>query len=289
MNFQNIYETQRQVYQGSSSSGTLLQSILTCYNGNLTNCNTTGVGLPILRRTQTIQFPSGLQSKQDSFFNNSGLQTETDDFDYGSGTPGLLLRKTLIAYASLGNGIVGEPASVTIQDGSGNTKAQTTYTYDGGSLATTSGTPNHIGITGSRCNPTTITTLVQGSTVLSKGIKYYDTGDLGFGDRRKQFHNGLCAWNKFLWQFISDKCNKPFFESFKVHELGLQWWRTEIQVTDENGQITTTTYSDPNFWRPASVKDPTRMRLPPIHIPIILSQLRVLSCLTQEIHLLIIS
>jgi RHS repeat-associated protein len=256
MNFQSIYETQRQIYQGSSSSGTLLQSITTCYNGNLTNCNTTGVGLPILRRTQTIQFPSGLQGKQESIYNGNGLQTEADDFDFGSGSPGALLRKTLTTYASLGNGIVGQPASVTIQDGSGNTKAQTTYTYDGGSLTTTSGTPNHVAVSGSRGNPTTIATLVQGSTVLSKGITYYDTGDpdlvTDVNDKITVYAHG------------SSSCGNSFPQAVTNISLNLQksmTWDCNGGVlkttTDENGQVTTTTYTDPNFWRPASVKDPT--------------------------------
>src|SRR5713226_4938587 len=39
--FQGIYETQRQVYQGSSTSGTLLAKTNTCYNGSASPCTGT--------------------------------------------------------------------------------------------------------------------------------------------------------------------------------------------------------------------------------------------------------
>ncbi len=50
INFQGIYETERQVNQGAS---TLLKTIYTCYNGNATTstCNSTAVALPITERT----------------------------------------------------------------------------------------------------------------------------------------------------------------------------------------------------------------------------------------------
>ena len=106
-----------------------------------------------------------------------GRRTETDVYAYGSGGPGGIIRKTLWSYASLGNNIVSMPASVTIEDGSGNIKAQTTYTYDQGAVTGTSGTPQHVSITGSRGN---LTTLLIGlrSTTLTKTYTYYDTGNL---------------------------------------------------------------------------------------------------------------
>jgi hypothetical protein len=124
--FQGIYETERQVYQGSTS-GTLLETVNTCYNGSASPCTGTAVALPITERMVTIQLgTNGVQCKQNYlYYAPYNLLTEIDDYDYGSGAPGALLRKTLITYASLGNGIVSQPATVTVQDGSGNTKAQT--------------------------------------------------------------------------------------------------------------------------------------------------------------------
>ncbi len=90
-NFQGIYETQRQIYSGSSSSGTLLQTVIACYKGNTTNCTTTAVGTPITQRRVTIQFPGGLQCLHLYFYNIYGLTTEVDDYDYANPGPGALI------------------------------------------------------------------------------------------------------------------------------------------------------------------------------------------------------
>ncbi|HXJ43487.1 MAG TPA: hypothetical protein VNH18_29665, partial [Bryobacteraceae bacterium] len=47
LNFQGIYETQRQVSQLINGSQTLLRQWTTCYNGNTSNCNSTAIALPI--------------------------------------------------------------------------------------------------------------------------------------------------------------------------------------------------------------------------------------------------
>src|SRR5207249_4235354 len=77
--FQGIYETQRQVYQGSTS-GTLLATTNTCYNGSASPCTGTAVSLPITTKTVILQLPgaSNLQSKQVSSYSNYGVPTEID-------------------------------------------------------------------------------------------------------------------------------------------------------------------------------------------------------------------
>lgn len=68
INFQNGLETQRQIYQGSSNtSGTLLQTIFTCYNGSKPNCNATSVTLPITEVSRFVQLPGGKENEQDVF------------------------------------------------------------------------------------------------------------------------------------------------------------------------------------------------------------------------------
>ncbi len=75
--------------------------------------------------------------------------TEVDEYAYGSGSPGALTRKTLTSYASLGNGIVGMPLVVKIEDGSSNIKSQTTFGYSP-TVTSTVGTPQKIPVTGDR-------------------------------------------------------------------------------------------------------------------------------------------
>lgn len=257
--FQDIYETQREVYQGSSTSGTLLQTVITCYNGNLTNCTTTAVGFPITRRTQTIQYGSnGKMSKRDYFYDNYGSQTKVDDYDYGTSTsPGPLIRKTLTTYASLGNNIVDRPASITVQDGGGITKAQTTFTYDETAPTATSGTPQWVAVSGSRGNATTIKHLVQGTTFLTRTISYFDTGN----EKTVTDVNG--AQTTYNYSSAASSCGNSFPTSVSFPltlSRSLTWsciGSALTQVTNENGRITTVAYTDSNFWRQSSITDPS--------------------------------
>lgn len=129
----NFYETQRKAYQGSSGSGTLLQTVDTCYNAATAPCTTTAVSSPITQRDILPSIPSAgsitLQSKHTSKYNNVGAISEQDDYASGSGSFGGLLRQTLITYASLGN-ITAFRQTVTVKNGAGAVIAQTNYNYD---------------------------------------------------------------------------------------------------------------------------------------------------------------
>ena len=186
--FQGIFETQRQIYQGSS---TLLETTITCYNGNTTNCPTTAITLPITERTAFLEWPGGSESKKNIFYNNYGLETEVDEYDYLSPPLNSLLRQTFVTYASLG-AIQNKPATVIVKDGTGAVVASTTYCYDeatpGGTTTcgavgpptATSGLPQHVAAPGGnvRGNLTTLARLVAGSTTVGKRMTYFDTGSL---------------------------------------------------------------------------------------------------------------
>lgn len=108
--FQGIYETQRVVNQGSSST---VLTTNTCYNGSATPCTGTAFTLPITQRDTTTYLPGGnLQAKHTEIYYappSTGVAIATpkeiDDWDYGSGAPGGMLRQILITYASLGNNL----------------------------------------------------------------------------------------------------------------------------------------------------------------------------------------
>ena len=259
--FQGIYETKRVTYQGSSSGGTLLQTINTCYNGAASPCTTIAITPPITRRTQLAAFPdnTGQVCEHDQFFNTYGLQTEQDDYDYGSGAPTLTaLRKLTIVYnTSLTNGIVNLPSSITTQDGNGNTKAQTTFAYDETSVvAPTGASPQHVSIVGSRGNATTIKNLVRGTTFLTNTVSYYDTGN---PQTVTDVNN---AQTTYGYPDATSTCGNGFPTSVS-EPLGLSKsmiWNcvgaVVAQTTDENGQSTTMVNTDSFFWRPASATDP---------------------------------
>lgn len=107
---------------------------------------------PILRTTVFSCLPtsSGLEAETDTTINGYGLTSEVDEYNYGNGAVGTLIRKTITAYTTLSNGIVDRPSSVTIKDSGGTVRAYTAYGYDSGTPTQTSGTPQHVSITGSR-------------------------------------------------------------------------------------------------------------------------------------------
>lgn len=269
LDFQGMYETQRQVDQGTS---TLLKTVYTCYNSSTTPpCNSTAVAAPITKRSITVSWPNGsgtLESQTLTTYNASGLVTEVDEYAYGNGVIGALARKTLTSYASLGNGIIDMPASATIEDGSSNVAAQTTYCYDEatpsrsttcgatGAPTATSGTPQHVSITGSRGNATTINSLVTGSTYLSEGLSYYDTGNVNVAT---DVNGGTTtpSYNS------TGSCGNSFPTSVAEAVSGLSrsmTWNCVggvlLTSVDENSQTTTVAYTDPDYWRPASSTDP---------------------------------
>ena len=250
--FQGLYETQRQVYQGSTT-GTLLETVSTCYNGNTTNCSSTAVNLPITQRTSVVQLPGGLQSRTDLFYNGYGLVTEKDEYAFGTNSPGAILRKTLTTYASLGNGIVNMPATVIVEDGASTIKGQATYAYDQTSPTPTSGTPQLVPITGSRGNLTTATFVTQGAASLSKTYTYYDTGtfnvvtDVNGAQTTYSYGTGSCG-NSF-----PTLINEPLGMS-----RSMTWncnGSVKLSTIDENNNSTSTTYTDNFFWRPHSITD----------------------------------
>jgi RHS repeat-associated protein len=246
-----FYETERQI----SDSGTLLKTIFTCYNPTTPNCNSTAVVQPIAKRSVYALWAGtgGLESRIDTAYDGFGDVTEKDEYGYGVGTPGSIVRKTVTLYASLGNGIVNLPSSIIVTDGSNNVKSQTSYTYDVGGVTATAGTPQHVAISGSRGNATTISYLV-GSTSLSKSFTYYDTGtvsvatDVNGATTTYTYGSGTSCGNSFVTSVA---------EPMSLTRL-MVWNCTggvQASGTDENGKTSTTSYTDTEFWRPFSVTD----------------------------------
>ncbi len=253
INFQGIYVTEQQSYQGSNAPGNLKRTQITCYNGNTTNCNTTAITLPITTTTVTLEWPgtSGEQSQVKTVYDGFGNVVETDEYDYASGNPGGLVRKTLTSYASLGNGIVDSPSTVTVEDGSGNIQAQTTYTYDGTAVTPTSGTPQLVPITGARGNATKISSLVTSSTQLSVSYSYFDTGNVqtmtDVNGAQTTITYGACG-NSF-----ATLLNEPLSLSRSITWNCIGGVATS--VTDENNNKSSVSLTDNYFWRGSSMTD----------------------------------
>jgi RHS repeat-associated protein len=249
-----FFEVQRLVYQGSSVSGTLLQTTNTCYNGSASPCTATAVSTPLSQRS-AITILGSVQKKHVELYNSTyGMLTETDDYDYGSGAPGSLQKKAIYSYPSnLGN-IKAFWSTVTVQNGSGVTLSQTTNKYDETAVVATSGTPQHVSVgSASRGNLTSVTQLVQGATTLKKTNTYFDTGNLDVATdvngAQTTYTYGACG-NSF-----ATSVSEPL--SLSTSAVWNCTGGVETSVTDENGKSTTSTYTDSHFWRPASTADPT--------------------------------
>ncbi len=248
--FQGIYETSRVVNSGSS---TILQTTNTCYNAAASPCTGTAITLPITQRDVSNQL-AGSKNLTDLHvqkYDDYGNVIEQDDYDYGSGAYGSLLDKTVVSYASLGN-IKAFQQTVTTTNGSGATVSQTNYNYDQTAVVTTSGTPQHNSITGSRGNLTSTNQYSSSSAYLTKTMTYFDTGNIDV----------TTDVNGAQTTYTYGNCGNSF-PTVIAEPLGLSrsmtWNCTGgVQLTsaDENSQTTTTTYNDPDFWRPYSITDP---------------------------------
>jgi YD repeat-containing protein len=149
MNFQENYETERKVYQGT---GTLLETVDTCYNGAAIPCTGPNPIGTITSRTVQTTLPGLSPSKTSTTYayisgspysRPTDMPTEVDEYDWGP----TLLRKTITAYdynISCGvtnTNIVDHPCSVTVENASGGTVTSTTNSYNanGNLLSATSG------------------------------------------------------------------------------------------------------------------------------------------------------
>lgn len=251
--FASGYEFERDGYKGTFGSGTLLESVQTCYNGASPPPCSSPATLPITQRTVYTELPLGsstLESEKNFLYNQtSGALTEEDDYANGSGSVGSLLRKTLIQYASLGNNISVMPSSVTVENSSGATLSETTYSYDQTSVVATSGTPQHVSISGSRGNATTVSSLVSTSTSLTKTYTYFDTGNVDVAtdvNGAQTTDTYSACGNSFPTQIASPL---GVNESFTWNCNGV----VVTSITDANSKTTTDSYNDPYFWRPAQV------------------------------------
>jgi len=262
----NFYEVQRKAYQGSSSGGTLLLTAQNCYNANFGACVTTAVATPINQIDAYQQLPNGKTSATETSINGStGLVTEMKAYDYGvtlgsAPSSTYLLRDTVINYASLGNGlIVDHPSQVTVRDGAGNTKSQTTYTYDEGSITQTSGTPQLTSPpNGARGNLTTVSSLTSGTSTISKHFSYYDTGnvnvatDVNAATTTYKYGSGTSCGNSFPTEI-----DLPITSPSLVQYLS---WNCAGSVvtssTDVNGNVTTYKFTEPNSWRLSEIDFP---------------------------------
>src|SRR6266481_3553915 len=157
------YESQRLVYSGSRTSGTLLETLVTCYNNLTSNCTTSQPGTVGEKDVYTTLAGQSASSHVWQSFLSVNQVTETKAYDVGATTP---TSDTVNNYGgsysggtctAIGNHINRVCYSTTTDSGA-NVIAKTTYQYDflGNNLSTS--------------------TLVGGTTYLAKSATYNTNG-----------------------------------------------------------------------------------------------------------------
>jgi RHS repeat-associated protein len=237
------YEEQRTIYNGSQSSGNVMETINTCYNGASIPCVGTAFNLPIteLAVTRALSTSSGgtVESETNTYYNSYAFVTKVDEYDFGSGGVGTFKRETMSCPYSFTNSYIqNRPQYVMVYSATGNPSgctgnsglvAETTYGYDSnGNLLTES----HTNTTGS---PSSIS---RSFTYGSYGAL---TASTDFNGNQTTYTNTACN-NSFPTTIT------PAISSLAVTETWNCNGGVVTKVTDPNGQPTTYTYNDP-FWR----------------------------------------
>jgi RHS repeat-associated protein len=291
-NTHNFFETQRQVFQGSQSSGTILSQTITCYNTagpTPANCPTASVSTLISRVTTFSYLPntSGRVSETDTQYeqySDPAFPSEIDSYDYGTtaGSVGALIRKVSNGWAMFGS--TTNPTIVLVgtivEDGSNNVKSSVSFGYNQ-FVTATSGTPQHqIPMGTANANVTSITEQVTGGsspTYLYHVFTYYDTGMLNTATDWGTTSSGgpnVTTYNystaSFSQETTTQSCGNSFVTSIS-EPLSLTrsftwdcFGGVQTSTTDENGQTSTVYYNqtsgygspDPDYWRPYATTDP---------------------------------
>ena len=259
----NPYLTQEQFYQGSNSSGSLLQTTIQCYNANYSSCAGASISTPFTQVDTYRELPNGSARLSEILYNTYGLVTDDKEYNYGvvlnmAPSSASILSETTTSFNGVtSSGIASELETQVVYNGSSASAARlstVTFTYDGVATTATSGTPQHVSVSGGNGNLTQAT-YSTGSGSLTYNYTYYDTGN----PNTMTGANG--AVTTYVYSSGAPSCENSFPTQIE-EPLGLSrsivWNCTggvSTQVTDENGNSTMTSFTDPNFWRPTQMTD----------------------------------
>jgi RHS repeat-associated protein len=288
----SFYETKTQAYQGSSSSGTLLKTVVTEYATAMISPYITegapDTSINVLPTRITTIWPDGNVSRTvkqydqgaTAYDENSGPSStfpliygsviQEDTYDFGLNTPGVvdpnqvtpgpLVRRTVSAYKWQQDAnykalnLLSLPASVVIQDGTQNRRAETDYQYDEFALVPSGVTTQHNStpINGNfRGNVTSVSRwLDTTNTLLTTTNTYFDTGmlatttDPGLHPTHFFYNCGFSSSQCFVGAYLTQTKNaKNQTTDFDYDfSTGLP-----TATRDANSQVTTSDYE--SMWR----------------------------------------
>ncbi|MGH9541655.1 MAG: RHS repeat domain-containing protein [Terriglobales bacterium] len=216
------FETERDAYSGGVS-GPLLQTVYTCYNGAASPCSGTAITLPVASRAVTTKLDTALESKTTATFDSYGLPLTVDEYAFGSGAPGGLVRETDTAYKGFTD--FERVSSIEVKDATGTQRAYTSFAYD------------------TKGNTTSVSRWVAGSTNLTTNFTVNANGTVAtMTDPRQE---------QTTYTYTTGTCNNAFPTSVSLPG-GLSTSATwncnvalPVAVTGVDGQATTFHYDDP--------------------------------------------
>jgi RHS repeat-associated protein len=236
----NYAEIQRLIYQGSHTSGTLLKTLVTCYNAIFTNCAANWDLPAYITQKDVYTTPSGgTTALSEIKYDNLGRVTQDKEYDYGINTgsapTGTPIRSTLTAYASPGNNISDHPSCVQITTGAPPVTCGTV-------TSSTASLTNYLNYD-THGNLGKLQSFVSGSTYVSRVFTYYSTGLV----------NTATDFNQNPTTYTYGDCNSSYPSQIVSGGLSQSFtWDCNGGViktaTDANNQVTSYQYNDP-FWR----------------------------------------
>jgi len=263
----NFYEIKRQTYAGSHTSGTLLQTILHCYESyycSATSGDTNNyVPSPMPQNQTSVQWPdsTGRTSGTLNQYDSIGNLTSHAVYDYGtagvySTTP---LQTTTISYWTNPSNQqeTSKPSEITVKDSGRTILSDTKYSY-GSTTVATSGTPQHT--TPPNGNPGNLTSMqrwVSGTAWLTSNYTNFDTGNVqtatDVNGGQTTYTYGNCG-NSYP-TLVSTQTGGSTVPTLNTSASwncsgGVPNWTQDVNTN----QITYTYGSDP-YWRPTSIQN----------------------------------
>jgi RHS repeat-associated protein len=247
----NPYETTTTLYQGSNTSGQVLETINTTFSGTEGSLDTainvvpttiqTTIGSSVKSVTKT--YDTGLGSGKPIF---GDVLTELD-YDWGASPHGSLLRQTNTSYLWQTNssyataGLLDLPSSVVVENASGTRVAETDYTYDESAYFTASGiTTSHVTpIESVRGNLSTVSRWFNTGAAVVSHTNWYDTGEPYQKIDPKGNKTTYAYSSTYAGAYPTTITNALGQATTNVYDF-----KTGVltSTTDPNGQITSFTY-----------------------------------------------
>jgi RHS repeat-associated protein len=182
-------------------------------------------------------------------YDTNGNLTDRQEFDFGAGAPGALLRRTLVSFAAPGSNIVNKPAQIIVQDGTGATVSRTDFKYDEGTAQDYSSNPAghdpaYTSAVTARGNVTSViryATPAAGTGGITTKLTYDVTGNVlssqqGTGPLTT-FNFSPATWYAFPDSVSIGPAGSQLTTNFAYNDDG-----QVLTTIDANGQKTTATY-----------------------------------------------